>query len=85
MRPARGVPQSYRWKFSALKEERYKSFVRLRIEEDGTANLYAIGIERPPLDWEPRLDPSQPPDGMRRRPSARYSEPFLVEKVTFGP
>jgi ABC-type multidrug transport system fused ATPase/permease subunit len=68
--------------FSALKEERYKSFLRLRIEEDGTTNLYVIGIERPPFDWEPRFDPSLPPDGTRRRPSAKYTEPFLVEKIT---
>ena len=72
--------------FSALKEERYKSFLRLRIEEDGTTNLYVIGIERPPFDWEPGLHTGKPPDGKRRHPSAKYSRPFLVEKVTLdGP
>jgi hypothetical protein len=70
--------------FSALKEERYKSFLRLRIEEDGSTTLYAIGMERPPSDWSPALDPSQPPDGKRRHPTARYSKPFLIERLAIA-
>ena len=37
--------------FSSLQHTGYKSFVRLRIRQDGDLELYAIGLDRSPSEW----------------------------------
>jgi hypothetical protein len=65
--------------FSAIKEERYKSFLRLVIDASGHAHAYVIGIEKPPSAWSPPFDATHPPDGKRRHPEGSFPRPVIVD------
>ncbi len=64
--------------FSSLRIEDYKNFLRLRIAEDGSLTLYAIGIERVPRRWRARL-PEEAEDVPSRFEPEDGTPPRLIE------
>ena len=38
--------------FSSLQHEGYKNFVKMKINKNGGLELYAVGIDKVPVEWE---------------------------------
>jgi hypothetical protein len=67
--------------FSSLSIERYKNFLRFRIDADGTLTIFPIGIETPVKDWK-KGDRSAGEPGCvpQTNPMPDKNRPFLIEE-----
>ena len=64
--------------FSALRIQDYKQWLRMRIDADGTLNLFAIAIDRVPRRWASRTENGR---ASLAAHDVRATAPRLIEKV----
>jgi hypothetical protein len=70
--------------FSASRLASYRSFLRMRLDEDGSLTVYVIGVDRVTRRWRTDAD-TLDPERSWLVPAGRSVAPHLVDRIVVGP